>query len=144
MLALEGDSHASRSGMQDPRFEEVLQELLHGLIAQTEAAPEAPGGIFSSPLIPFALIFAAMYFFILRPQQKQQKEQQAFLSQLKKGDEVLLQGGMFGKIQSVGEFDVWIELAPGLKVRALKSAVSRPAPTALAAKTEADKTEKKA
>lgn len=123
----------------------MLQQLLHGLVAQTQdAAPEGPGGLLSSPLPVFALIFVAMYFLIIRPQQKQQKEQQTFLSQLKKGDDVLLSGGMFGKVHSVGEVDVTVELAPNVRVRALKSAVQRGVPdSALAAKTD-DKTDKKA
>lgn len=104
----------------------MLQDMLHGLVAQTQEA--APGGILSSPLPVFVLIFVAMYFLIIRPQQKQQKQQKEFLSQLKKGDEVLLQGGVFGKIHEVREVDLTVEIASGVKVRALKSAVSRAAP----------------
>lgn len=104
----------------------VLQEMLQGLVAQTEEVPA--GGILQSPLPVFALIFVAMYFLIIRPQQKQQKQQKEFLAQLKRGDEVLLQGGIFGRIQEVREVDLTVEIASGVKVRVLKSAVSRGMP----------------
>lgn len=116
----------------------MIQEMLHGLVAQT--AEGGPGGGFlASPLFPILLIFAVMYFLIIRPQSRQQKQHQTFLSQLKRGDEVVLQSGLFGKIHAVGEKDVTVELAPNVRVRALKSAVSGPAPG-----TEAKAEDKKA
>ena len=121
----------------------MLREMLHGLIAQTEAAPEGAGGFLASPLPVFILIFVAMYFLIIRPQQKQQKQHQQYLSQLKKGDEVLLQGGLFGRIHEVRDVDLTVEIAQGVRVRALKSAVSRAAPTGATPGTTPDKTEKK-
>lgn len=121
----------------------MLQQWLHGLVAQTADATSGPMGLVGSA-VPFLLIFAVMYFLIIRPQQKQAKEQQSFLSQLKKGDEVLLTGGMFGKIVSVGEGDLTVEIAPNVKVRCLKSAVTGASPlapkgTGSEAKAEADK-----
>lgn len=103
--------------------------MLQGLVAQTQEVPAGAGGILSSPLPVFGLIFVAMYFLIIRPQQKQQKQQKEFLTQLKRGDEVLLQGGIFGRIHEVREVDLTVEIAAGVKVRALKSAVSRGAPS---------------
>lgn len=103
--------------------------MLHGFVAQTAEGASGPGGILSSPLPVFGLIFVAMYFLIIRPQQKQQKQQKEFLTQLKRGDEVLLQGGIFGRIQEVREVDLTVEIASGVKVRVLKSAVSRGAPS---------------
>ena len=111
----------------------MIQQLLQGMVAQ-QAAPEGPGILGS--MVPFLLIFAVMYFLIIRPQQKQAKEQQAFLGRLQKGDDVMLQGGFFGKVAQVGNNDVHVELAPGIKVRVLKSAVAGPARSTDAAEPE--------
>jgi preprotein translocase subunit YajC len=121
----------------------VLNEWLHGLTAQTADAPGGLGMLGSA--IPFILIFGVMYFLIIRPQQKQAKEQQTFLGKLAKGDEVVLQSGFFGKVFAVGEGDVTVEIAPNVKVKVLKSAVVGPSPLALV-KAEGEKrtdTEKK-
>lgn len=71
----------------------------------------------------FGALFAIMYFVLIRPQQKQQKEQQAMLTALKKGDDVITSGGMLGKIYSVDEKVVTLEIARDVKVRMLKSSV---------------------
>lgn len=126
----------------------VLRDALHGLIAQTaqttaDPANANPLSAWWVPLIPVGFL---MYFLIIRPQQQQQKQQQDTLSKLKKGDEVLLQGGIFGKIFEVRPDDLIVELAPGVKVRVLKSAVTTPAPAAGAkadAKVETKEAEKK-
>lgn len=107
----------------------MLQEILRGLTAQTaDPAGGGPGAIFGSVVFPMVLIFGVMYFLIIRPQSKQQKQHQTFLSQLKKGDEVVLQGGMFARVYSVAEEDAVVEIAPGVKVHVLKSGVTSAAP----------------
>jgi preprotein translocase subunit YajC len=120
----------------------VLREWLHGLIAQTAAAAGDAASSGGSPLagimFPMVLIFGVMYFLIIRPQQQQAKKQQQHISQLKKGDEVLLQNGFFGKIFEVRTDDLLVELAPNMKVRVLKSAVVGPAPVPPSASTKAD------
>lgn len=69
-------------------------------------------------------VLALMYFVILRPQQKQAKEQQALLSSLKKGDDVITSAGIIGKITAVlDDKFVQVEIATGTKVRMLKSSV---------------------
>jgi preprotein translocase subunit YajC len=70
-----------------------------------------------------ASIVAVFYFLLLRPQQKQLKEQQALLSALKKGDEVLTQSGLIGKIFVMADKIVTLEIASGVKVRVLKSSI---------------------
>lgn len=120
----------------------MLRDLLHGLIAQTADAQQ--GGSQMSFFVMMGAIFIAMYFLILRPQAQQQKKQQQLLTQLKKGDEVLLQSGFYAKIFEVREADVTVELAPNVKVKVLKSAITgpagQPAPTkALETKVEAEK-----
>ncbi len=120
----------------------MLHELLQGLVAQTAQAP-AQNPIMG--FVPFILIFAVMYFLIIRPQQKQAKEQENFIGQLKKGDEVVLQSGFIVKVLSVGTTDLTVELSSGVKARVLKSSVAGPvkAEAADAKKDDADKGEAK-
>jgi preprotein translocase subunit YajC len=89
-------------------------------------------------------LFAIMYFVMIRPQQKQLKAHRELLSGLKKGDEVITQGGMIGRIHLVSEREVTLEVANGVRIRVLKSSVSGklPAGGEAAAKTEEKKEEK--
>jgi preprotein translocase subunit YajC len=85
---------------------------------------QAGGG---SPLGTFgflAVLVFIMYFVMIRPQQKQMKEQRAMLASLKKGDEVVTAGGMLGKIHLVEERTVTLEVASGVRIRVLKTAIS--------------------
>jgi preprotein translocase subunit YajC len=69
------------------------------------------------------LLFAIMYFVMIRPQQKQAREQRALLSALKKGDDVVTQSGLLGKIYAVTEKIVTLEIANGVRVRVLKTSI---------------------
>ncbi|KHK91781.1 preprotein translocase subunit YajC [Novosphingobium malaysiense] len=86
------------------------------------AAPTGtpPAWIQYLPFIAMAVIF---WFLILRPQMKQQKEHKAKLTALKKGDEVLTGGGFVGKVLKVDDNYAEIELAQGVKVKAVKSTI---------------------
>jgi preprotein translocase subunit YajC len=84
---------------------------------------QAAGGGGVTNILFFAALFAIMYIVLIRPQQKQQKEQQAMLTALKKGDDVITSGGILGKIYSVDEKVVTLEIARDVKVRMLKSSV---------------------
>lgn len=77
----------------------------------------------STNLLFFGALFAIMYFVLIRPQQKQAKDQQTMIASLKKGDEVVTQGGMLGKIFSVADKVVTLEVSPGTKLRVLKSSI---------------------
>ena len=81
------------------------------------------GGSPSSLFIFIAGMFAIMYFLMIRPQQKQLKEHRALLANLKKGDTVVTQGGIIGRIFQVAEKEVQIEVATGVKLRVLKTSV---------------------
>jgi len=70
------------------------------LLAQTPAAP-APGGNPLVMIIPYALLFVAMYFLMIAPQRKKQKEHEKMLASLSAGDEVVTAGGIYGVITSV-------------------------------------------
>lgn len=76
-------------------------------------------------IIMWVGIIGVFYFFMIRPQQKKQKEQKALLSNLKKGDEVVTIGGMHGKIFTVDETTITLDLDKGVKLTFDKSAVSR-------------------
>jgi preprotein translocase subunit YajC len=74
-------------------------------------------------LVMMGLIFVVMYFFMIRPQQKKQKELANFRNSLSKGDKVVTIGGIYGTISEVREKDVILEIDNGVKIRVDKSAV---------------------
>jgi preprotein translocase subunit YajC len=83
------------------------------------------GDIFSSPMgqiLPFVLIFVIMYFLILRPQQRRMKQHQEMVKNVRRGDTVISQGGLIGKVTKVvDEEQIEIEVADGVRVRQAKS-----------------------
>ncbi len=77
-----------------------------------------------APLIVFVvLIFAMMYFLMIRPQRKRQREQQELLQQIKKGEKVIISGGIYGQIENVSEETVVLKLESGATIRVLKGSV---------------------
>lgn len=84
---------------------------------------QAAGGGLGTTLLYVVALLAIMYFVMIRPQQQQQKQQQLLLASLKKGDDVITQGGLLGKIFSVDEKVVTLEIARDVKVRVLKASV---------------------
>ena len=78
-------------------------------------------------LIMFALIFAIMYFLLIRPQQKRAKEHQAMLAALRRGDQVVTSGGIIGKATKVKDEveEVEVEIASGTTVRVLRGTIAR-------------------
>jgi preprotein translocase subunit YajC len=68
-------------------------------------------------------LFAIMYFVMIRPQQKQMKEQQALIAALKKGDDVVTSSGILGKIWMVADKTVTLEVSSGVRLRILKSSI---------------------
>ena len=81
-------------------------------------------GTGTSSLIMFGMIFAVMYFFMIRPQIKKQKLEREYRSALKKGDSVITIGGIYGKITDVKEDSCVIEVHGGTKLKVSKTAVS--------------------
>lgn len=90
--------------------------------AQTAAAPSGAASIAS--FAPLILIFVIMYFLMIRPQQKRVKEHRAMVEALKKGDEVVTQGGLIGKITALREGEIEVEIASGVKARVVRSAIT--------------------
>ena len=74
-------------------------------------------------LVLFGGMFAVLYFVMIRPQMKRQKEAKAMSDALAKGDEVVIAGGMLGKISKIGESYLSIEIASGVEVQVQRSSV---------------------
>ena len=86
------------------------------------AAPAAKGSSWSM-WVMLILIFVVMWFFMIRPQRKQQKELQAFRDGLKKGEEVMTIGGIYGKVVESKDNSLLIEIDSNVKIRVAKSSV---------------------
>ena len=101
--------------------------------AFAQAAPAAPAGTdfmgsFGS-LLPLVLMFVVLYFVMIRPQMKRQKEHRAMVEALARGDEVATAGGLIGKVTKLGDHYLGVELAPGVEVQVQRSAVTQVLPT---------------
>ena len=77
-------------------------------------------------LIPLILIFGIMYFLLIRPQQKKLKEHQMMVAALRRGDQVITQGGIMGKVVKVKDdaAEVEVEIASGVTVRVIRSTIA--------------------
>jgi preprotein translocase subunit YajC len=101
------------------------------LLAAAAAAPAEPP--FWITILPWFALFGVFWFLVLRPQMKRQKEQQAKIGGIKKGDQVLTAGGIVAKVIKVDDVYAELELAPSVKVKALKSTIADVVPPAGAA-----------
>jgi preprotein translocase subunit YajC len=100
--------------------------FISSAFAQTApAAAAASGGMESSlmSMLPLVLMFVVLYFVMIRPQMKKQKEHRAMIDALAKGDEIVTAGGMIGKVTKLGESYVSVELAQDVEVQLQRSAV---------------------
>ncbi|WP_134680005.1 preprotein translocase subunit YajC [Paracoccus ravus] len=86
------------------------------------AAPSGAASIAS--FLPLILIFVIMYFLMIRPQQKRMKEHRAMVEAVKKGDEVITQGGLIGKVTAVRDNELEVEIAPGVKTRVVRATIT--------------------
>lgn len=93
--------------------------------AFAQTAPAAGGDMQSSlmSMLPLVLMFVVLYFVMIRPQMKKQKEHRAMIEALAKGDEVATAGGLLGKVTRLGESTLGIEVAPGVEVQVQRTAV---------------------
>ncbi len=91
--------------------------------AQSAAAPG--GGDILFQLLPFVLIFVIMWFLIIRPQQKRAKEHQEKINAIRRGDTVVLSGGLVGKVtKATDDPEIELEIADGVRVKAIKGMVA--------------------
>jgi len=89
-------------------------------------AQAAPGAA-PSPLIqfaPLALIFVVFYFLLIRPQQQKAKEQRTMIDNLKRNDDVIMSGGLYGKVVALNEKILTLEIAPNVRVRVERAQVA--------------------
>ena len=97
--------------------------------AQTAGAAADPTGGFMQ-LLPMILMFVVLWFLMIRPQMKKAKQHKALLEALAKGDEVVTQGGIVGRITKVGEVYVTVEIAEGTEVVVQKPSIGLVLPKA--------------
>jgi preprotein translocase subunit YajC len=93
-----------------------MNSLIPDAMAQAATgAPAGPGGL--QFIILMVVMFGAMYFLIIRPQQKRQKEHAAMLTKLSAGDEVVTSGGILGRLIEVGDSFVTLEIAENVRIK---------------------------
>ena len=93
--------------------------------AQTAPAAAAGGDMSSSlmSMLPLVLMFVVLYFIMIRPQMRKQKEHRAMIEALAKGDEVVIGGGMLGRVTRLAEQYLHVEIANGVEVQVQRAAV---------------------
>ena len=99
--------------------------LVTPAFAQAAGGGGAAGGLIS--FVPILLIFAIMYFLMIRPQQRKVKEHKTMVEGLRRGDQVVTAGGMIGKVTKVDDQkgEIEVELAPNVKVRVVRSTIAQ-------------------
>lgn len=99
--------------------------FISSAFAQTAPAAAAGSDMMSSltGMLPLVLMFVVLYFVMIRPQMKKQKEHRTMIEALAKGDEVATAGGLLGKVTKLGEGFVSVEVASGVEVQMQRSAV---------------------
>lgn len=113
----------------------VLLVALGTFFSIIQPAAAQAGGPQVNPLmqlVPFIVIFGVMYFFMIRPQMRRQKEHQEFLGKLKRGDEVLTSGGIWGRVEGLTDQFVTLEIAPDVRIKILRTQVAGSAAAATA------------
>ena len=89
--------------------------------AQTAPAAGGDSNLFS--LLPLVLMFVVLYFIMIRPQMKRQKEHKAMVEALAKGDEVVISGGVLGRIAKLGDSTLHVEVANGVELQVQRASV---------------------
>ena len=104
------------------------------------AGAQQGGGLMS--LLPLIAIFVVFYFLLIRPQQKRNKEHKEMITNLKKGDRIITNGGIYGRITGLDETTLTVEIADRVRVKVVRgnvSALAQSAAPAAPAKKEKDK-----
>jgi preprotein translocase subunit YajC len=99
--------------------------FISSAFAQTAPVAAAGGDMQSSlmSMLPLVLMFVVLYFVMIRPQMKKQKEHKAMIDAIAKGDEVVTAGGVLGKVSKIGDSYVGLEVANGVEIQIQRSAV---------------------
>lgn len=96
--------------------------FINDALAQSAATAPAQGSV-ASMFIQLGLIFLIFYFLLIRPQQKKIKQQEAMLNAIKKGDKIITNGGVYGKVVEAEPFDLTVEIAKGVEVKIVRAMV---------------------
>lgn len=103
----------------------MLGLLISTAYAQAPAAGAPAAGPNSFEMfLPFIFIFVIFYFLIIRPQSKRQKDQQKFVAELKRGDDVITASGILGRIEGISDQFVTLEIADGVRVKMVRSQIA--------------------
>jgi preprotein translocase subunit YajC len=100
------------------------------MISQAYAMASPPGREGQPPpgigsfLMPIGVFLAILYFLVLRPEKKKALQQRKFLEALKKGDEVVTQGGIYGRVANINDQVITLEIADKVKIRVTRSSIS--------------------
>ena len=99
--------------------------FISSAFAQTAPAAAAGGDMQSSlmSMLPLVLMFVVLYFVMIRPQMKKQKEHRTMIEALAKGDEIVTAGGLLGKVSKLGDNYLTLEIATGVEIQVQRSAV---------------------
>jgi len=89
------------------------------LIMQASPAPSPLGGI-----VPMLLIFVLFYFLLIRPQSQRYKKHQQLLSEIQRGDQIVTNGGLIGKVTKSDEEELTVEIASGVKIRVKRAMIA--------------------
>ena len=99
----------------------LLDFFISPAAAQAAAAPAAGG---FGPLIMIAVMFVVMWFLMIRPQMKRQKEHRELISKLSKGDEIITSGGIAGRVDDLGDNFITVEIADNTKIKLQRNAIT--------------------
>ena len=94
--------------------------------AWAQAGGDAGGGLFS--LLPLVVIFILFYFLLIRPQQKRAKQHKEMVTALKKGEEIVTNGGLLGKVTDLDDNFITLEIASGLNAKVQRQSVAKVMP----------------
>lgn len=99
--------------------------FISSAFAQSAPAAAAGGDLQSTlmSMLPLVLMFVVLYFVMIRPQMKKQKEHKSMIDALAKGDEVVTVGGMLGKVSKMGDSHIGLEVSNGVELQVQRSAV---------------------
>jgi preprotein translocase subunit YajC len=109
-----------------------------GQAGGTAAQGGGAGGLLATPLFPIILMLGVMWFFLIRPQQKKQKEHRQMLGNLKKGDRIITSGGLYGRITGVTDAVLTVEIADKVRVKVSRAHVAGLAQAAAQAQPPAE------
>ena len=101
-----------------------MNQLIFSLLMGVPGGGQGGGASGFISLLPILLVFGVLWFFMIRPQNKQRKETQRMLSELKKGDKVVSIGGIHGVVQSVRETSVILKVDENCKIELTRSAIA--------------------